>query len=79
MPLARVKNKGQVTIPVEVRKALDIEKGDDVLFELDEDGEGRIKVVKRARLTDLYGALPATRPYPGRLMLDSRVMDLRMV
>ena len=73
MPLARVTTKGQVTIPVEVRKALDIEEGDDVLFELDESGEGRIKVVKRARLTDLYGALPATRPYPGKAAVRAAV------
>ena len=73
MPLARVTTKGQVTIPVAVRKALDIEEGDDVLFELAEGGEGRIKVVKRARLTDLYGALPATRPYPGKAAVRAAV------
>jgi hypothetical protein len=44
-----------------------------VLFELAEGGEGRIKVVKRARLTDLYGALPATRPYPGKAAVRAAV------
>jgi antitoxin PrlF len=66
MALARVTTKGQVTIPAEVRKALDIGEGDDLLFEIVEAGEARIRVLKRRRLSDLYGALPATRPYPGK-------------
>jgi antitoxin PrlF len=66
MALARVTTKGQVTIPAEVRKALDIGAGDDVLFEVVEAGEARIRVLKRRRLSDLYGALPATRSYPGK-------------
>jgi antitoxin PrlF len=66
MALARVTTRGQVTIPAEVRKALDIGAGDDSLFEVVEPGEARIRVLKRRRLLDLYGALPATRPYPGK-------------
>lgn len=66
MAMARVTAKGQVTIPVEVRKSLDIKEGDDLLFEVGEAGEVRIRVVKRRSLLDLYGALPATRPYPGK-------------
>jgi antitoxin PrlF len=66
MALARVTTKGQVTIPAEVRKALDIGEGDDVLLEVVEAGEARIRVLRRRRLSDLYGALPATRPYPGK-------------
>lgn len=66
MAIARVTTKGQVTIPAGVRKAMEIEEGDDLLFEVVEAGEGRIRVIKRGRLMDLYGALPATRPYPGK-------------
>ena len=66
MALARDTTKGQVTIPAEVRKALDIGAGDDLLFEIVEAGEARIRVLKRRRLSDLYGALPVTRPYPGK-------------
>ena len=66
MALARVTTKGQVTIPAEVRKALDIGAGDDLLFEIVEAGEARIRVLKRCRLSDLYGALPATRSYAGK-------------
>jgi AbrB family looped-hinge helix DNA binding protein len=66
MPLARVNTKGQVTIPAEVRRALDIGAGDDLLSEVVEAGEARIRVLKRRRLSNLYGALPATRLYPGK-------------
>lgn len=63
---ARVTSKGQVTIPVQVRRALDIVPGDELHFELDESGVRlRVEVHKRTPLSDLYGALPATRPYPG--------------
>jgi antitoxin PrlF len=73
MALARVTTKGQVTIPAEVRKALDISAGDDLLFEIVEAGEARIRVLKRRRLSDLYGALPATRPYPGKEAVRTEV------
>ena len=66
MSISRVTSKGQVTIPSEVRKALDIEQGDDLLFEVSPDRVAHLRVVKRRRLSDLYGALPATRPYPGK-------------
>lgn len=66
MPFARVTTKGQVTIPVTIRKALDIEAGDQLLFELGEDETVRVRVMKQRRLMDLYGALPATRPFPGK-------------
>jgi AbrB family looped-hinge helix DNA binding protein len=66
MAMARVTAKGQVTIPVEVRKSLDIKEGDDLLFEVAAEGEARIRIIKRRSLMDLYGALPATRAYPGK-------------
>jgi antitoxin PrlF len=54
----RVTQKGQVTIPIEVRKALGITTGTDVRFELDQDGArlvtGRDDVA--ARVARLRGA-----------------------
>lgn len=73
MSISRVTSKGQVTIPSEVRKALDIEQGDDLLFEVSPDRVAHLRVVKRRRLSDLYGALPATRPYPGKEKLRAEV------
>ena len=37
MELARVSSKGQITIPIEIRKKLNIKEGDKVLF-VEEDG-----------------------------------------
>lgn len=70
--MAKVTSKGQVTIPVRVRRALDIESGDDVVFALEPDGA---RLRKRTRLTDLYGALPATRPYPGKAAVREEVAE----
>jgi len=67
MVMARVTSKGQVTIPVEVRKSLGIKAGDGLLFEAPrDDGMARFRVVRQRRLPELAGALPATRSYPGK-------------
>jgi len=61
----RLTSKGQVTVPIEVRRALDLHAGDALVFELQGD-EIRVRTEKRRGLSDLRGALPATRPFPGR-------------
>ena len=66
MSTARVTSKGQVTIPAEVRRALKIDRGDDLVFELTSERSAELRVLKRKNLSDLYGALPARRPYPGK-------------
>jgi AbrB family looped-hinge helix DNA binding protein len=73
MAIAKVTAKGQVTIPVEVRKSLDIKEGDDLLFEVAAGGEARIRILKRRSLMDLYGALPATHAYPGKEAIRTTV------
>lgn len=64
--ISRVTSKGQVTIPSEVRKALQIVQGDDLVFEVATDQTARLRVVKRQQLSDLYGALRNTRQFPGK-------------
>lgn len=66
MSISRVTSKGQVTIPAEVRKALNIEQGDDLLFEVASKEVARLRVVKRQRLSELQGALRSTRSFPGK-------------
>lgn len=66
MPTARVTGKGQVTIPAEVRRALKIDQGDDLVFEVTSERSVNLRVLKRQRLSDLYGALPATRAFTGK-------------
>jgi len=45
----RLRNKGQVTVPQEIRKLLGVEEGDDLLFFTD--NAGRV-VVSRAQIID---------------------------
>ena len=66
MASATMTSKGQVTIPVEIRRQLAIEPGDQLFFETDDEGGVRFRVFHRHSLADLFGILPATRPYPGR-------------
>ncbi len=45
---ARVTSKGQLTIPKEVRRALGIREGDNLLFEIaDDGGEVRVRVARK--------------------------------
>ena len=64
MQKAKVTFKGQVTIPKEIRNALNIEEGESVVFVVEGD-HAIMKPLKKKSLLDFYGSLPATRPYPG--------------
>jgi AbrB family looped-hinge helix DNA binding protein len=73
MPISRVTSKGRVTIPADIRKALAIEPGDDLLFDLGSDRTAQLRVIKRRRLSDLYGALRPTQPFPGKEEIRKQV------
>jgi AbrB family looped-hinge helix DNA binding protein len=73
MSTARVTSKGQVTIPADVRRALKIDQGDDLAFEVTSERSAELKVLKRKRLSDLFGALPATRPLAGKEAIRDEV------
>jgi AbrB family looped-hinge helix DNA binding protein len=62
--VATITSKGQMTIPKGIRRALDLRAKDRLLFTVEND---HIVIIPlRARpLTDLFGALPVDRPYPG--------------
>ena len=51
---ARVTSKGQVTIPKEVRDALGIREGDQIIFRVEED---RAIVARTPNLLDMAGAV----------------------
>jgi AbrB family looped-hinge helix DNA binding protein len=57
MPSATVTSKGQITIPAEVRKALDVQPGDKIdIFEIE---KGRFALTARTRtIRDLKGCVP---------------------
>jgi AbrB family looped-hinge helix DNA binding protein len=57
----RVSEKGQVTIPLEVRKALGIQRGDRIVFELTGNGQATLR---RARtwVEEFAGKVPPRDP-----------------
>ncbi len=73
---AKVTLKGQVTIPKAVRTALAIQEGDSVLFAVEGD-QATLRPLKKKPLAELYGALPATRPYPGLEAVRRKVRQKR--
>jgi len=62
--VATITSKGQVTIPKEIRRALAIEERYQLLF-IAEGDRAVLIPLRRRPLANLYGSLPATRPYPG--------------
>jgi antitoxin PrlF len=71
--IAKITSKGQVTIPKKVRQALHVSENDQLLFVV----EGSLAVIiplRQRPLIELFGALPATRPYPG---MDSIREEIR--
>lgn len=77
MKLARITSKGQVTIPAEVRRALGLEQGDYLLFQLAEGqpeaGEASVRVVKGQSLTSLYGSMRSEKRFPGKAEIREKV------
>ncbi|MEL6248436.1 MAG: AbrB/MazE/SpoVT family DNA-binding domain-containing protein [Cyanobacteria bacterium J06648_16] len=62
----------QITIPPEVRHKLGIKAGDELVFIISGD-EVRLRPIKRRRLSEFRGALPATCPYPGKQAVRNQV------
>lgn len=60
-----ISSKGQVVIPAEVRRLLNIEPGDQVIFSLNDFGEIVMRAKKREKLSDLIGILPAKKRVEG--------------
>jgi AbrB family looped-hinge helix DNA binding protein len=64
MQKAKAAFEGQLTIPEEIRNALNIEEGEYVVFVVEGD-HAIMKPFKKKSVLDFYGSLPATRPYQG--------------
>lgn len=70
--MATVTSKGQITIPKPIRQALGIKEKDRLLFLLE--GDRLVLIPLRHRpLSELFGALPATRPYPGHQAIREEI------
>ena len=70
--IATITSKGQVTIPKEIRRALQLKETDMVLFVLEGD-RAVIVPLRRRTLVSFRGALPATRPFPGHAAIRDGV------
>ncbi len=68
--------KGQVTIPRDVRRALGLKPGDRVLIALDGD-RALLMPAHRRSLGQLRGALPATVPFPGHPQIREEIRRQR--
>lgn len=63
---ARITAKGQVIIPAAVRRALDLDKGDEIIFELDlGSGAPHAQVRKAADFMALAGSVPVPAEWVG--------------
>jgi antitoxin PrlF len=65
MVRARITSKGQVTLPVEVRRRYGLRVGDEIAFRMDDAG-ARILPLRKRTVAELRGMFPPTRPYPGK-------------
>ena len=70
MPTSTVTSKGQITIPIEIRRRLGLRSGDRLEFLFGSDGEVIVRP-KRVRLESLFGILQK----PGQRPLTVREMD----
>ncbi|BCJ87760.1 AbrB/MazE/SpoVT family DNA-binding domain-containing protein [Effusibacillus dendaii] len=60
----KVSSKGQVVIPAEIRKAIKVEEGDSLAFEVIDQGTLRVRVIRTKPLMSLFGALSARPNQP---------------
>jgi len=76
MPAATITSKGQITIPVEVRKKLGIKAGDRINFFEDENGKYTFEP-KTGSITDMKGILgPSPLGYvPTIEQMDDAVLE----
>ena len=63
MVLTTLTNKGQVTIPKNVRESLGLNTGDKIEFIIDKNGEVRIKPVTK-KVDDVFGILHKQDRWP---------------
>ncbi len=78
MVRARLTSKGQLTLPVAIRRQYGLNPGDEVEFIAEEKGTYLVPV-KRRKLMDLYGILKTDKPWPGmaraREMYAKKIAD----
>ncbi|CAM4120681.1 AbrB/MazE/SpoVT family DNA-binding domain-containing protein [Paenibacillus alkaliterrae] len=56
---SKISSKGQVVVPIEIRKQFQIVEGDSLKFIIDDSGELKVEVLKRNSIMDLFGSVQA--------------------
>jgi AbrB family looped-hinge helix DNA binding protein len=62
--LAAISRKGQVTVPAEIRRALNLKEGDKLVFSLVDATSGEITVRPVRSVADLTAGVVTPRQYP---------------
>jgi AbrB family looped-hinge helix DNA binding protein len=62
--LSVMTRKGQITVPVEIRRALNLREGDKVAFSLDDEASGRISVRPVRSVADMTAGIVKPRRRP---------------
>ncbi len=62
---ARLTGRGQVQLPIEIRRKLGAVVGDEILFKMMDEGQVMLEVIKKKKFTDFAGVLPAKKAFPG--------------
>lgn len=71
---ATVTSKGQITIPVEIRKSLGLNEGDQVVFEVDEEAIDHVARIRRAPdFIAMAGAIPPRKRLPKTWTEERRI------
>jgi AbrB family looped-hinge helix DNA binding protein len=73
---AKITSKGQVTIPLEVRRALGVRAGDKLLFESDEGGV-RVRPVRAKSTFSKYRGIGNRGIGPGRVGIAKWLREMR--
>ncbi|EGW41165.1 AbrB/MazE/SpoVT family DNA-binding domain-containing protein [Desulfosporosinus sp. OT] len=60
---SRISSRGQIVIPVEIRKMLGLGEGDQLTFIAEKNGEVKVEVVKRQRISELFGILETHKSF----------------
>ena len=69
--IATITSKGQITLPVELRRQWRLKAGDQIAFEVTGEGEGRIEPRRRRSILDRFDEL--TLPRLGRAVTRADV------
>ena len=77
MSISRVTSKGQVTIPAEVRKALDIKQGDGLIFEMTPSCSGSCGSSSESGSPSCLVYCRLHRPFPGKEAVREEVNEPR--